>query len=242
MARHYFDIHHHLLYGMDDGPKKREQMYAMLDKAAEQGISHIIATPHVVPGVHHFRKTQYETALREAREYCSKNDLRLTISSGAEILYTRQASQKLQEREIPSLCGTEYILVEFSPDVKYRVLYAGLEDLCSSGYVPILAHTERYSDLMRSRKRIEQLKRELRVKYQVNCSTVLGKCGFLTRIRCNRMFQEHLIDAVATDAHNVNSRPAELNKAWNILMMKYGKRYALELTDGTVVSGSWSEK
>ena len=72
MARGYFDIHHHLLYGMDDGPKNREQMYAMLDKAAAQRINHIIATPHMVPGVHHFRKEQYETALSEARKYSSE--------------------------------------------------------------------------------------------------------------------------------------------------------------------------
>ena len=166
----------------------------------------------------------------------------MTVSAGAEILYTDQASQMLHRNEIPAMCGTEYVLVEFSPYVQYKVLYSNLEELCSSGYVPILAHTERYRNLVRNIKRAEQLKQMLRIKYQVNCSTVLGQCSFLTRIYARKLFKAHLVDAVATDAHNVTTRAAAFDKAWQVLKKEYGKQYAADLTDGSILYGEWSDK
>lgn len=54
MKKTFVDIHHHLLYGMDDGPKGIEEMEAMIEAAYSDGIRIIIATPHASPGVHPF--------------------------------------------------------------------------------------------------------------------------------------------------------------------------------------------
>ena len=54
MTQGLIDIHHHLVYGVDDGPKTWEDTEAMLCAAEKQGIETIIATPHVFPGRVHF--------------------------------------------------------------------------------------------------------------------------------------------------------------------------------------------
>ena len=45
----YFDLHSHLLFGVDDGAKTKEEMFAMLDMAYADGTRAICLTPHFSP-------------------------------------------------------------------------------------------------------------------------------------------------------------------------------------------------
>lgn len=63
----FVDIHHHLIYGLDDGPAAFQQMTGMLHAAHEDGIAAIIATPHAAPGVRPFDAALTERHLGEAR-------------------------------------------------------------------------------------------------------------------------------------------------------------------------------
>ena len=235
MKKAFTDIHHHLLYGLDDGAKDARMMYAMLRVAAEQRIARIVATPHVTPGVHRLRMEQYERALEDAREYSQRRALGIEILPGAEILYTDQTCPLLQEGKIPTLAGTNRVLVEFSPDVKFERIYGALEQICASGYVPIVAHVERYTCLERSIARANQIKDELNVLYQMNCSTILEPPTFFRKRFARRMLEMEQIDAVATDAHDITSRAAEMRRAWAELKEEYGSEYAHRLTDGSVL-------
>ena len=44
------DIHCHLLPGIDDGPPNLEAALALAQALVADGITHVIATPHVFPG------------------------------------------------------------------------------------------------------------------------------------------------------------------------------------------------
>lgn len=50
----FTDYHAHFIYGVDDGAQTREEMYAMLDAAAADGVRHLFATSHSTPGMEHF--------------------------------------------------------------------------------------------------------------------------------------------------------------------------------------------
>ena len=65
----FSDIHSHFVYGMDDGAQTLENMEAMLDAAAADGVSRLIATPHMTPGVHQFNEERLWRHLSEARAY-----------------------------------------------------------------------------------------------------------------------------------------------------------------------------
>ena len=47
----FTDYHAHFVYGVDDGAQTREEMYAMLDAAASDGVRHLFATSHSTPGM-----------------------------------------------------------------------------------------------------------------------------------------------------------------------------------------------
>lgn len=62
------DIHSHILPGIDDGAKSREESLQLLKMMKEQGISEVVATPHFVPG-----RENLESFLN--RVVISKNEL-----------------------------------------------------------------------------------------------------------------------------------------------------------------------
>ena len=227
------DIHHHLAYGVDDGPKSCKQMQKMLKYAEEEGIGAIVATPHATPGVKRFPLDEYRKALAEARAYCAEKGLDIELYEGCEILYTDQTPRLLREGQIPTLRGTDFVLVEFSPDVKFSGMREALERLLVEGYRPVIAHAERYTCLTNHLSRAEKLKDELEVRFQINCSSVVKHKGLMTRRFVKHMLEESLADALGTDAHNVSSRAAEMKEAYKIVKKKYSGKYAKRLTDGS---------
>lgn len=236
MNKGFVDIHHHLAYGMDDGPSDRRKMYRMIKAAADQGIRKIVATPHAVPGVERFDFHKYRAALNDAREYIEQNQLGITVYEGCEVLYTPQTCRMLEEGKIPTLAGSDVVLVEFSPDIAYGKLYRAIEKLACTGYRPVLAHAERYRCLAVWPRRAIKLKDEFDVFYQINCASVLKDKAFFTRRFLKKMLKLRLIDAVATDAHNTSSRPANMEKAWKKLKKIVGSSYARRLTNGSMIA------
>ncbi len=235
MKHRFVDIHHHLAYGVDDGPKNFKQMQKMLRQAARENIGVIFATPHVTPGVRRFRLDEYHQALEDARDYCSETGLDIQILEGCEILYTDQTPRLLRDGYIPTMNETDFVLVEFSPDIKYKKLKEALDAILCQGYRPIVAHVERYMCLVHRPSRAEKIKDTMDVRFQMNCSSVIKRKGLFVNLFVNRMLKKQLIDALGTDSHNVTSRAANMKTAWKIVRKKYGSRYAERLTNGSLL-------
>lgn len=223
----YIDIHHHVLYGIDDdGPRTREDMRAMLEAAAEDGIGVIIATSHVEPGLRRFDWQFYNDRLQEANDYCRERSLPLTVLPGAELLYTSFTCNMLREGRVPTLAGSEYVLVEFTPGVTYPQLQEALNALNRSGYIPVLAHMERYLCLLKHPKAVRDLKNSCLVRFQVNCRTIVENKGFWAKRFLRYVFPQGLVDAVATDAHNVGGRKTCMSAGIAALRNSLGRQYA----------------
>ena len=89
---------------------------------------------------------------------------------------------------------------------------------------------ERYACLTHNVKRTIRLKQTCEVYYQVNCSTILGRYGFWANRCVDRLLKEHLVDFVATDAHDTDVRPARMQRAHAALRERVGSAYAAALT------------
>ena len=122
MTRGFIDIHHHLLHGVDDGSQSLNMSLRMAKRAYEAGTRVIVATPHVTPGVERIPEETFQQRLEELRAACAKERMELRILLGAEILYTDMTCRLLAEGRVPTLAGTEYVLVEFMPGVRYDAL------------------------------------------------------------------------------------------------------------------------
>lgn len=227
----FVDIHHHLIYGVDDGPATAEDMKKMLLRAAQENVGHIVCTSHATPGGHPFPRADYTAHLEEARAWCREEGLDLQLHSGCEVLYTDFSANLLRERHFPSLADSWNVLVEFTPDTDFRRMCDAARRIGNEGYDLIFAHVERYQAL-RSFAHVQELREEYGVFMQMNANTIINRKGFFFDRWVRHMLDEGFIDCVATDAHNVTSRPCMMRMCHEMLKARYGSGAADDMCGG----------
>ena len=98
----FVDIHQHVVYGVDDGPRSAEESLEMLRLAQRDGVTHIIATSHAYPAMEPFPAERYLRHLGVLRQACRDEGIAVSISAGCEIFYSDVAIRQLQERRNPT--------------------------------------------------------------------------------------------------------------------------------------------
>ena len=224
----FTDYHAHFVYGVDDGARTREEMFAMLDAAAADGVTRLFATSHSTPGMEPFPRDVYQRHLDFARAYCAEKGYDLMLESGSELLYTPAAAYAAAEHSLVTLGGTDWVLLEFVPDVAAAEVETALRQITGSGYRVLLAHIERYPRLARSGA-LPRLKEQYGIRCQVNAATVL-EGGFFQRRKLDRWLKDGLVDAISSDAHNCTTRATRMQAAYERLCGILGQPDADALT------------
>jgi len=225
----FIDLHHHLVHGVDDGARDFEGTCRLLERAREDGIRHLIATPHMVPGQEEFPMGKYLAHLEMAREYVQEKGLPIRLYQGAEILYTRETPRLLQEGKALTLAQSRFVLMEFSPDDPLSHLRDAARRISSAGLIPVFAHIERYECLHKWQYVLE-LRQQWQVRCQVNARTLIRKQGFFKRRQMDQLLARGLVDYVATDAHDMPHRGACMQEVYDRLAAEWGAEYARRLT------------
>ncbi len=228
------EMHAHVIWGVDDGPKTPDAMFQLLRQAAGAGADHLICTSHITPGYARFPREAYLGHFQQARDWCAANAPDLTLHTGSEILYTESAGRLLEEGAVPTLDGTRAVLVEFLPESSLSAIRGALEDLGSRGYQVILAHVERYVHLQ-SLKTLRDLKETCGCLCQMNSRTVWdARENLLRRHHIRRLLDGDLVDFVSSDAHSPDRRPVSLDRAYEALRQKSGPEKAAALCGGNI--------
>lgn len=223
------DIHNHIIWGFDDGPRSPEVMYAMIDQAYEQGIGLIFATSHAYPRHKVFHLDQYYDRLNEANEYCKEKGYDLRILQGSEINYSQSVPNGIVNGIFPCMAGSRWVLLEFYPDSSIENIKEAVDEVFRYGYKPIIAHVERYLCLSRYPKKAIGLREKYSAMFQVNCETILNPRGLIEKRFIRKMLDARAIDIVASDAHDNRKRPFMLKKAYEKLVKMTDAAYASEL-------------
>ena len=221
----YTDIHIHALFGVDDGAKTEEEMYAIVDQAYRDGARTLCLTPHFHPGYFGDHTDKADAAFALLCQYAQKRYPELCLCLGNELRYSRDCVSWLEEGRCRTLNQTRYVLVDFSEREEERIVVTGLERLLNAGYVPVLAHAERYLNLDPEMRRLREF-RENGVLIQVDVQSVFGGFGFRTKRRAKAILSSHLADFVASDAHDVTQRPPGLSAGHRYIAKKCGMVYA----------------
>lgn len=213
------DVHAHILPGVDDGSSGWEESRQMLREAYRQGIRTIIATPH-------YRQGQDVEQLRELtgilKQEAQKLDPGYGIFLGQEIMDSEDAVDNLRRGKALTMAGSSFVLIEFLPGVSYSRLYQRLRQLQGAGYIPILAHAERYGCL-RTKGRLKEL-REGGSLIQMNYRSLTGSMFNKHTRWCRRQVLEGNIHLFGTDMHNSGSRAPRTEEALSWLERRCGRK------------------
>lgn len=218
-----YDVHCHILPNVDDGAETMEIAIQLLRKEYQDGVRSIILTPHYRRGMF---ETPMETILdryEKLKQAASDIDIRLFL--GCEYHVNMNITESLRTGKRPTLGGTPYVLCEFSSASDPAFIKERCYSLIVNGYVPVLAHIERYSSLTEDFDLIEELT-ELGCMMQVNAGSILGADGFRTRRFCRKLIDYNMLHLIGSDAHDLKKRRPRVGECAEYLVKKAGSNYA----------------
>ena len=215
------DFHSHVLPSVDDGSNSIAESIAMLRMEAEQGIRHVIATPHFYAQhdtPEHFLKKRLE-AERHLREEMQKYNGLPQISIGAEVYFFNGISETDAILEL-TIDKKRCILIEMPHAPWTEAMYRELEGIyVKRGLVPIVAHVDRYIRPFRTFG-IPQRLAELPVLVQANAEFFLNRG---TSTMALRMLRDGEIHLLGSDCHNLHSRKPNLESAVKVIEKRLGE-------------------
>lgn len=216
----YYDVHTHILPDVDDGSKSMEETIKMLHIAQEQQIKTIIATPHYIPGGRNTPVDVLRQRLEQVQAEAIKINPDMKIFLGNEIYYSDSVVEELKSGKVLTLADSRYVLVEFSTKETDQHIYRALSCLIRSGYIPILAHVERYRCFYKKEYLIHDLI-EAGCYIQMNSNSLIG--GFLDREAAyhRNLLEQGLIHLIGSDCHDEKVRIPSMIKTAQMLMKKY---------------------
>lgn len=225
-----FDLHTHVLPGVDDGAATISEALQMLRNAAACDVRALVVTPHCnVPGMPDNLlsaqlRTRFDALCRAAKE----EQLPLTLMLGGEVRCTEQLPALLRAGLIPTLNGSRYVLTEFPHGGDRDSYYFALRGILDAGFVPLVAHPERYSALRCDPIMVQQWL-DMGCHVQLTAGSIMGKFGRDVMRTAQFLLDRDLVACVASDAHGTTTRTNYLSDVYTHLQLHYGKDYARAL-------------
>lgn len=217
------DIHCHALYGVDDGAKSLEESLSMIRQAKSQGTEAVILTPHYRHGMFRYPVEQILEHFDRLKHQAESLGVELYL--GCEYHVNSRIIEALQTSPCFLLAGGDHVLTEYSFDTEYSYIYGQTKKLISYGYIPVIAHIERYDCFLKKPKLCLELA-NAGALIQVNADSVLGMNGKAGERFCRKILKNQWAGIVASDAHGSDRRASQLGKAMEYIAKKYGEDYA----------------
>lgn len=226
------DLHCHILPGIDDGAVDWDEAVAICQRAAADGCTAMVATPHL----RHRRwwnddRKHLEGLLEELQHRVGDT---LDLHLGGEVALSMASFQEMLRgpegaTAIPPLAGSKYLLVEFdwqgpNPTRPDEVVH----ELQLVGWQPIIAHPERFHWLMDDLGLVHALM-DAGALSQLTAGSLTGRLGHNARVAAGDLLDMGWAHFVASDAHNLETRPPGLTAARSIVAHAWGEDVAEEL-------------
>lgn len=187
------DNHSHILWGLDDGVKTREDTLAILNLYESLGLKTLWLTPHTMEDVPNTTEGLQARFAELQSIYSGPIELRLASEYMIDTLF----EQRLEQRDLLTH-GRDTVLVETSTWAPPIDLWDILERMMSYGYRPMIAHPERYRYM--TMKDYERL-RTMGTVLQLNLPSILGSYGEEVRVKAQMLLDKGFYTMVGSDCH-----------------------------------------
>ncbi len=212
------DIHHHLLFGTDDGPKDIEGSVAQAEAAAADGITHIAATPHA-NDTWEFNPERNKEKLEAIRARIGNA---VTLGLGCDFHLSYENIQgAIQHPTKFTINQGKYLLVEFAEFMIPQNIGDTFYEFSVKGMRPIITHPERNPILQKKHARMAEW---MRTGSALSHSFVAdGTLGKRAQTLAWELMEKNWVHFIATAAHNLEGRKPAMRSAYDAIAKKYGE-------------------
>ncbi len=228
-----YDLHCHLLPGIDDGPETLDEALAMARLAVAEGIQKSVVTPHLHVGRWDNDRAAIEAAVSDYRRALAAADIALEIGFAAEVRCDYDILPLIAQDRVPflgTLDGKRVLLLEFPHS---QVPVGGdklVARLLANNIQPMIAHPERNKDIMRDLAKLEPFI-EAGCLVQLTADAIAGGFGAKAKKRAREMLERGWVTVIASDAHDTELRPPRLHKGLAAAAKIVGEAAARAMVD-----------
>ena len=234
------DIHCHILPQVDDGAWDMEAAVAMARIARDCGVKKIITTPHFKGEPRALEAVGLiQHQLRLLRSRLKRENVEVELLPGAEVLCVPQTLELARTGRLPTLSTGRHVLTEFYFDAGAGFMDETLEALRKYGYLPVVAHPERYGAVQRDPELAARWFHR-GIVLQVNKGSILGAFGRRAEDAAVRMLHRGHVHIIASDAHSPEVRTTDLQPVRHWWLDHLGQAYTkilLEDNPGRIAAG-----
>jgi tyrosine-protein phosphatase YwqE len=195
------DMHSHLIPGIDDGSPSMDHTIAMLAKFEQMGFRKVITTPHILNNVHPNTPETILGGLAKVRAEIQRLGMSIEIEAAAEYYCDETFLPLIEQNNILSF-GQNLVLMEFGFLSPSQYEAQALFNLQVAGYVPVIAHYERYPYYFGDFKKVDEL-RERNILIQVNLNSLTGHYGPGVKKMAEQLIKNKQVDFLGTDCHRM---------------------------------------
>ncbi|KPZ55635.1 tyrosine-protein phosphatase [Pseudoalteromonas sp. P1-25] len=226
-----FDIHSHILPDIDDGAKDLSESLALLKMAQNDGITHMVATPHIHIGRFNNSAKALNNDIDVLKQEALNTGIDLKLAVAAEVRLDIELMAMVMAGQLPfigALDSVNYLLLELPHSHVPQGYDKFINWLSKQNIKAIIPHPERNRDIQANPFYIERLK-QLGCDFQLTASSIEGAWGDTAKAISIDMLQKGLVSYVASDAHSVKRRPPLLSNAKRLVTDLIGELEAQNL-------------
>ena len=194
------DIHSHLLPGIDDGVQTLKESVALIKQFSLLGYTRLITTPHIISDCYPNTEEIITNKLNIVRNALKLEKIEITLDAAAEYYVDMNFLNLIEERKLLTFMD-HYVLFETAYTEKPIILDEIIYRLLENGYIPVLAHPERYTYLYNDIEKYKKLKAQ-GVLFQVNAKSLYNKSKASYKI-AYQLIKLGLVDFIGSDAHRM---------------------------------------
>lgn len=228
-CRDVVDLHHHILFGVDDGAPDLATAVQMARAAVEQGITTVVATPHTCDGVYDVDRQTARQALALLQQELATHGVQLEVRLAAEVHLHESIPMRLRREPDLSLDGQgRWLLLELPHQGPPPSFADFLFRLVASGTTPLIAHPER-NLAVRKDPRLAAAWVQRGARLQLTAGSVAGAFGQPIADCAEQLLRMGCGHVLATDAHSVSKRPPLLQQGFAAAAAIVGEAGAVAL-------------
>lgn len=227
------DLHCHLFPGIDDGPRESGEAIDLAKLAVENGITHAVVTPHIIPGRYDNDIFSIKTAYQAFKQALLENNINLNIGMAAEIRLGPEIFTLFEEERLPYLGnfeGRKVLLLEFPHDHIPPGSDKMVKWLFDQNIIPMIAHPERNRDILRKVSKLKGFV-DAGCLIQLTASSLVGNFGPESQKCARTMLEKGWVTILASDAHNLHKRLPEIEPGRAVVEEISGKEESWKMVN-----------